>query len=53
VNIPDLIQKATDFILTFNLEKFLKGFKPIVIVFALIAMVLILIGAFFSLIPQF
>lgn len=53
MNIPDILDKITNFILHFDLVKFLKGTKGVVVIIAIVAMFLILIGAFFSLIPQF
>ena len=49
----DFINRATDFILHFDFAKFFAGTKGAVIIFAIIAFLVILFGAFFSLIPQF
>ena len=53
MNIPDILNKITDFILHFDLGKFLKGTKGVVAIIAIVSMVLILIAALFGLIPQF
>jgi hypothetical protein len=53
MNIQDIIQKVTDFILHFSPNNYKNPTKVVVIIFAAIAALIILFGAVFSLIPQF
>ena len=53
MNIGELLNKITDAILHLDFKKLLGGLKPIAVIIALISMVVIIIGAIFSLVPQF
>lgn len=53
MDIPEILNKITDFILHFDFGKFVKNSKFGVILFAIIAMLIIIFGALFALIPQF
>ena len=53
MNIGELLNKITDAILHLYFKKLLGGLKPIAVIIALISMVVIIIGAIFSLVPQF
>ncbi len=53
MNIPEIINKVTDFILHFSFTKIKDQTKVLVLIVAAIAMAIILFGALFSLIPQF
>ncbi len=53
MNIPEILDKITNAILNLKFENILKDTKVLAVIFAAIAMAIILFGVLFSLIPQF
>ena len=53
MNIQDVLNKVTDFILSFSPSSYKNQTKVVVIIIAAVAAIIILFGAVFSLVPQF